>query len=79
MTKVTLSDNERKILETYKRLEAEDPDGAWAWYYHEVAGIDGAEQIVKDLKRRKLLGGNGERGLNATYWINEKGKEALAA
>jgi hypothetical protein len=79
MAEVTLDDRERAVLEA---LAKEDDDAALAAYYApiiEAAGgdLDVAQATLRNLKRRKLVGGEG-RGLHASFWIEPKGREAIA-
>lgn len=86
---VSLTDRERAILAAFVSLAKEDDEGAWACYYIDIAraaidaGIPTAvvtgqsEAICRDLRRRKLLAGEG-RGIHASYWPTDKGRAALA-
>lgn len=74
---------DRAVLETFARLEKEDSGGAWNSFYHEVVtAANGdpnvAEAICRNLRRRKLLKGQG-RGRMAAYYLTDAGKQALAA
>jgi hypothetical protein len=78
---VSLDAWERPVLEAFARLEEQDPEGAWNYFYHEIVkAADGiperAKAVCSRLRGRKLLTGDG-RGQFATYYINDKGKEAL--
>lgn len=78
-----LNDQERTLLEVFAKLEKEDPQGAWNSYYHEVVKAAGgdlttADVMCRNLRRRKLLSGEG-RGKHASYWPSDDGKAALGA
>lgn len=82
MGKVTLTAPERAVLEVFKQLSADDDEGAWSCFYVDViraAGgdLDVAHAICSSLRRRKLLDGNGRGKLEASYWISEKGEQAI--
>lgn len=80
MSPVRLDDDERKVLEAYVKLDAEDEGGAWNSFYREVVAAAGdlhlADAICRRLRRRKLLSAKG-RGAMASYWPTEAGKRAL--
>lgn len=73
---------ERAVLDAFKSANDSDPVGSLAAYAFDVQkaapGFGGAEAIAvcRDLRRRKLLHGEG-RGTHAHYWIAEKGLAAL--
>jgi hypothetical protein len=77
--RVTLDDKERAVLAA---LAAEPDDAALAAYYGPIAAAAGDHEtagvILRSLKRRKLVGGEG-RGMHASFWIEPKGREALEA
>lgn len=79
---ITLDENERPVLEAFKKLDAEDPEGSWNAFYIDIIKAAGdslprAEAVCRRLRSRKLLTGQG-RGQAASYYITDKGKEALA-
>jgi hypothetical protein len=79
---VRLNDEEKAVLKAFVALDAEDNGGAWAAYYAPIVtaaggGLPTAQAICANLRRRKLLKGEG-RGLHAAFYPTEKGKEAVA-
>jgi hypothetical protein len=79
---VKLTDSERAVLAKFVELEAADPEGAWNYFHHEILAAAGdagpAAAICADLRRRKLLKGEG-RGQFTSYYPTDKGKETIAA
>lgn len=78
---VNLSEDERNVLEKFVELEKADPEGSWNSFFNEIVEAAGdmfrAEATCRELRRRKLLKGEG-RGKWATYYPTDKGKEAVA-
>lgn len=82
-----MGNTEAAVLAAYKVECDADREGAFAPYFGNIAASAGnadvAYQCCKSLKRAGLLDSSGPaRGglLNApSYWINEKGEQALAA
>jgi hypothetical protein len=84
---INLTDQERAVLETFKRLSNKDPEGSWACFSHDISstrvhqddhgiGSFEADDICRNLRRHKLLNGDG-RGRNSFYWISDKGRKVL--
>lgn len=80
---VRLTDGERAVLAAFVALEKADPDGCWNWFYADVVRAaegtgDGgrADAICRNLRKRKLLKGDGT-GKFATYYPTDKGREAV--
>lgn len=86
---VSLDDNERAYLKALMEL---DPEGEYAlnsWAPDLIAkarelGADevatthtGSQSVCRRLRQRKLVDAQG-RGDAAGYWVNDKGKEAIA-
>lgn len=71
------------MLRAFVALEAEDPEGAWNYFYPPIVEAVGglapfADQVCRELRRKKLLKGEGS-GKMATYYPTDKGREKVAA
>lgn len=83
MAAAKLTKDEQEFLEV---LMEHDPEAEYALGFlhfgfgplYKKLGMSGLTQVLSALRRRKLIGAEG-RGKWATFWIEEKGKEALAA
>lgn len=83
MAAAKIIDEEREFLEV---LMEHDPKAEYAinlLHYGfgklvNKVGIPATYQIISNLRRRKLIGAEG-RGKFVTFWIEDKGREALKA
>lgn len=85
---VHLTDDERRVLEAFVANEKKDANGAWNSFHDSIlaAVADGgevtdwtigiADATCRNLRRRKLLKGEGQ-GQRASYYLTDKGKEAV--
>lgn len=80
---MTTAEMETAVLKVFAANEAEDSEGAWNSFHHSIIAAAGghpeyADQVCRELRRKKLLTGEG-RGKWATYYLTDKGKTQAAS
>lgn len=77
---IHLTEVERDVLNVFKACHGGSGGRDAMAAYCAAPGFSAAEAIAvcRDLRRRKLLCGEG-RGTHAYYWISDKGLAALSA
>lgn len=80
-----LDPEEKAVLTALVKACDDDPEGAFAAYHHAIEGAEDVPKfpfslaVLRNLKRRKIIDGDGERGNHAAFYTNDESRKVLEA